>query len=466
MIRLERAVIHAYKCIGEGESFEAGKGMTALMGKNEAGKTSVLEALAKANYYNGQDGRFRYDEVYDYPRRRRRELEQAGKPPAAVTLSYTVDDALAERIEREMLIPAKGSSFCRTTDYEGKSRITENGFSYSVEDFLSAYAERRDALAEKFIHPLLKIANGKEFSRFVKQIETELTQEEKTMFERIAPYFENRNEWENPISEYVYRKYLAPAIPKFLYYDEYMMLPSRVSVNTLAEGVELNDSQRMAKALLLLAGIDLNKLSQGMETEHFKSELELIQAEFTEDFLKAWSNSSDLAIEFELIQEAKSGTEKADGKGLFSWIRGKRSKEEQETFLEIRVRDRKNMVSMPLGSRSRGFQWFFSFWVWFKAIQKERPCPFIFLLDEPGLNLHASAQRDFMHLIEDIAGQNQVIFTTHSPYMLEGAGENICCIVDREGGSTIRPLKEETEEETLIPIRMMKKEKALSDKQM
>ncbi len=127
------------------------------------------------------------------------------------------------------------------------------------------------------------------------------------------------------------------------------------------------------------------------------------------------------------------------------------------------MRDRKNMVSMPLGSR--GFQWFFSFWVWFKAIQKERSCPLILLLDEPGLNLHASAQKDLMRLMEDIAGHSQIIFTTHSPYMLEGAGENIHCIVDREGGSTIRALAEETDEETLLPIRMMKKERSLSDDQ-
>lgn len=41
------------------------------------------------------------------------------------------------------------------------------------------------------------------------------------------------------------------------------------------------------------------------------------------------------------------------------------------------------------------------------------------LLDEPGLSLHASAQKDFMYLMKDMAKQNQIIFTTHSPYMLE-----------------------------------------------
>ena len=108
---------------------------------------------------------------------------------------------------------------------------------------------------------------------------------------------------------------------------------------------------------------------------------------------------------------------------------------------------------MPLGNRSRGFCCFFSFWVWFKAIQKENEGPLVLLLDEPGLNLHASAQKDFMHLMKDIAKQNQIIFTTHSPYMLQEAGENVFCIVCQEGGSTIRALEDETDEETLMPIR-------------
>ncbi len=247
MIRLERAVIHVYKCIGEGQSFEVGEGMTALLGKNEAGKTSVLEALAKANYYNGQDERFRYNEVYDYPRRRRRELEEAGELPPAVTCRYAVGDGLAEKIEREMLLPAKGRSFSRTTDHEGKSRVTENDLSYSASSFLLAYAERKDALAGRFIHPLVNIRDGREFSHFVKRMEADLTQEEKKMFAGLAPYFENRHGWEDPINEYVYRTYLMPAIPRFLYYDEYMMLPSRVSINGLAKGTELTDPQRMAK---------------------------------------------------------------------------------------------------------------------------------------------------------------------------------------------------------------------------
>lgn len=453
MIKLENVVVHSYKCIGAGQSFKAGTGITALIGRNEAGKTSVLEALAKANYFNRQEKRFIYNDIYDYPRQKKREMEKAKGIPPVVTLTYRVDSKLADKIECEMLLPPKNSLFSRTTDYKGVSRVLENGFEYSVDGFLSAYAEKKDAAIGKFIRLLSGVRTREEFNRFLNRIEQEADGEEMDALKRLEPYFQNKHGWENPLNEYVYRVYLLPNIPKFLYYDEYFMLPSRVSIDRLAGNTELTDSERTAKALLMLADFDVDKMFQSREFERYKSELEIIQAEFTADFLKYWTSNKELLIEFELIQEEKK--EKPDGtkKGFFSWMKGGKPKKEYETFLEIRVRDKKNMVSLPLGNRSRGFNGFFSFWVWFKAIQKERACPFVLLLDEPGTNLHAGVQKDLMNLMKDISEQDQIIFTTHSPYMLEEVKESIYCIVDREGGSIIRPFSAETDEETLAPLR-------------
>ena len=44
----------------------------------------------------------------------------------------------------------------------------------------------------------------------------------------------------------------------------------------------------------------------------------------------------------------------------------------------------------------------------------------VILLDEPGLNLHASAQADLLRFIEEIlAPKHQVLYTTHSPFMID-----------------------------------------------
>lgn len=75
-------------------------------------------------------------------------------------------------------------------------------------------------------------------------------------------------------------------------------------------------------------------------------------------------------------------------------------------------------VEVNLDERSRGFQWFFAFYVVFAADTEDGDADgAILLLDEPGLYLHARSQGDLLrHLENDFS--NQIIYTTHSPFMV------------------------------------------------
>ena len=70
--------------------------------------------------------------------------------------------------------------------------------------------------------------------------------------------------------------------------------------------------------------------------------------------------------------------------------------------------------------RSKGFLWFLSFYLKLAAAQKRYPeRRRILLIDEPGSYLHARAQRDVLHLLENrIAMKDQVVYSTHSPYLI------------------------------------------------
>src|SRR5207253_372115 len=94
--------------------------------------------------------------------------------------------------------------------------------------------------------------------------------------------------------------------------------------------------------------------------------------------------------------------------------------------LYLRIKNRRHRgVSTPFQQRSRGFIWFFSFLVWFDSVQHQlqletngEPAELILLLDEPGLALHALAQADFLRYIDELARKHQVLYTTHSPFMV------------------------------------------------
>ena len=72
--------------------------------------------------------------------------------------------------------------------------------------------------------------------------------------------------------------------------------------------------------------------------------------------------------------------------------------------------------------RSKGFYWFFNFIMKLhfnpqKRYQKDRDT--IYLLDEPGSYLHSTAQKNLLDQLTKISEENKVIFSTHSPFLLD-----------------------------------------------
>jgi hypothetical protein len=72
-----------------------------------------------------------------------------------------------------------------------------------------------------------------------------------------------------------------------------------------------------------------------------------------------------------------------------------------------------------LNRRAEGFKWTFSFIVNFAAeTQRSELKEAILLLDEPARNLHPTQQRGISDLLKNLAGSNQILYATHSPFMI------------------------------------------------
>lgn len=104
--------------------------------------------------------------------------------------------------------------------------------------------------------------------------------------------------------------------------------------------------------------------------------------------------------------------------------------------------------------RSKGRQWHLAFYVKVSARAKE-DLPNIILIDEPGLFLHAQAQKDILGKLEDSAEKTQLIFATHSPYLLEADKLNRIRLIHRtkkEGTKIENKIHALADKETLTPI--------------
>jgi predicted ATP-dependent endonuclease of OLD family len=99
------------------------------------------------------------------------------------------------------------------------------------------------------------------------------------------------------------------------------------------------------------------------------------------------------------------------------------------------VHDTVHQATTPLGSRSRGFVWFFSFLAWYEDIKRQKQNVFL-LLDEPGLSLHGRAQADLLRYFDAELIPHQLIYTTHSPFMIDPKKFNRVRIVQDLGIDT------------------------------
>jgi predicted ATP-dependent endonuclease of OLD family len=102
--------------------------------------------------------------------------------------------------------------------------------------------------------------------------------------------------------------------------------------------------------------------------------------------------------------------------------------------------------------RSKGFQWFLSFYLRLKA-RKENIN--MILIDEPGLYFHAKAQKDVLRVLENISKEAKIVFSTHSPYLLDIDRLDRVRLVlksDKKGSIIENIIHKNADVETLTPI--------------
>ncbi len=88
-------------------------------------------------------------------------------------------------------------------------------------------------------------------------------------------------------------------------------------------------------------------------------------------------------------------------------------------YFRIWVSDEKRPARIPLEDRSTGLQWSLSFFMVFLVESKDSHKNCVLLLDEAGTSLHPMAQKDLLNFFENLSITNQIITTTHSPFLVD-----------------------------------------------
>lgn len=397
-MKLKKVHIKEFQSIRDSSEFEVGD-VTCLVGKNEAGKTAVLKALYRLNPLVERDGVFSVTD--DYPRWEVEDYRMAveakqRQPATVVTATFELDDEDARELVAALGTKALRSRlFTLSKGYEKGSRFVWQFDKAAALEHLATEAqltpEHATLIAKCTTIPeILKVLGGIEPSELI------------TRFTAVMQEAQQAK----GLEQHAFDKYIRPRIPKFLYFDEYYQLAGCENIEKL---MQRKQEDKLAPAdlpllgLINLARLKLEDLINPARTRDLKNRLEGSGNFLTQRIIKYWSQNRYLNIRFD-VRNAR----KEDPAGM-----------REGTNIWGEIYDTKHRVTTELGTRSKGFVWFFSFLAWYSDV-KQKNQPVILLLDEPGLTLHAKAQEDLLRYFDaEVQGHHQLIYTTHSPFMVD-----------------------------------------------
>ena len=367
--------------------------VTTLVGINESGKSNILLALWKLNPARGGE----IDVLHDLPVMKLSSLREKQEEVFFVEAVFEIGES-AEGINDEL----------------GMSLTAENEL-YISRNYKGDYRFRfEDETSQKKIEQLQKPKKVKGSEDIPGQTAVEI-------FNRIKPF-----------------------IPSFVYYSNYGNLTSRIYLPHAVKwlkgesvaGVDIKEDQvRTIKVLFDYVNLKPEEILElGKDAKDIAQERRRDATPTEDDIKKAEADKEQRAL---LLQSA--GTQLT--KGFRDWWKQGEYKFRfgaDGDYFYIWVSDDKRPEEVDLGLRSTGLQWFLSFYLVFLMECKNENQGSVLLLDEAGLTLHPLAQKDLAAFFNKLSEENQIINTTHSPFIVDAKNIDRCRVVfTREDGGTV-----------------------------
>lgn len=441
--------------------------VTCLVGTNESGKTNLLLALWKLNPANNEP----IAPLIDYPRKKYHNYSSTKGEEIFISAQFDFDSSVAEKLSqttgwhqslvKEIVVSRKYNgdyeyqySQNKLSSFDGKDllRVFELLLDKFNDSELQSKEEKTDLdKINSFIESeKSKIVSDKNYSQSdIIQIKNSFEQFLETNYKRkvnINAFFTDNffKEVKKVIKAFDDNgikiateciDIIKDNLPTFVYYSDYGNLDSEIYLPHVIDNFNRTDlgEKERAKARSLKVLFEFVKLSPEQILELGKEALPIRVIEHTTDHYGRKTRTG------EHIEEAKdkdieeeSRNKKERGILLQSasttltqdfaswWKQGKYIFDFQAdgNHFRIWVSDDKRPERIELEGRSKGLQWFFSFFLVFLVESKDSHSNCILLLDEPGISLHPVAQMDLIAFFNSLANENQLIYTTHSPFLV------------------------------------------------
>ena len=458
-MRLRKARVRKYRSIRDTGLFDVEPGKTILVGPNEAGKSALLEALQRINPPGGMRT---FDALRDYPRAEFSDVMSGKVRLEETTLVEGHFDL--EPADKEAVAPEFRD--CRYI----YGRRVDNSAWHALEGgpSLVKFGQLKNDIVRLFAHidprmprglngdPSATIPSAR-FAEITKgwedthEIKGERATALKRWLDKIFPLVEEGNEVEEKRYDEIIaavtveeRRFnalraLHQRLPVFVRFRDYFRVRPLIHLEHLAQRLETNvldgdDYDYGNQCLLRLLGFSARELSNLGKAEGPKPGDGEGWRQYRDQLdRRAYQlNWASRRLSDELRAIWKPDAKRAEAERLRILADGQ--------YLKVVVEDDLG-IEIELDQRSDGFQWLVSFFVIFFAESADRHKNAILLLDEPGLSLHGLKQQEFRSTISRLAESNQLLYTTHSPFLVgpdELGHVRVIEMIDRHAGTKVR----------------------------
>ena len=457
-MRLRRFRIRAFRCIHDSGDVTVGD-LAAFVGRNESGKTTILQGLILLNRDEIVSDLDLCDEMVE-------ELKSEIKVAEGV---FELNEHEREFVKEKFpSLDIKRLKIFRTNknpeiqyDFEdGKIGEEQNtnlrswqSITSDLQNFIDTIPnhiqERLDTDFFQLSSPPKTISGfKKDLQIFDESIKSVASEEEEVISEWNELYpkiLENSDGFLNTSERLELEEFIKDNLhPRIVYFSDYKKILGNINLQDYLHGVKSSTS----------GNVEYVEEFDRVETVRnlfYLAELEL-------DKLEEYQNSPSKLIKL-LNQASKKLTSRLNpawkGEPIHVELRFNPGNIMSVIISDVH-RDGTITNTGLLNRRAEGFKWTFSFIINFAAeTQRSELKEAILLLDEPARNLHPTQQRGISDMLKNLAGTNQVLYATHSPFMIFDYTPGNLLVVELERKNHLSKIYYEywkADDATLIPI--------------
>ncbi len=300
-MRLEKIEIELFRNFTDAQEMTVEPAVTSLVGKNESGKTTILQALHRLNPANNPDT-FTLSTEYPRPRlardRRKRSLEEVTPVTAWFSLEPSETPQVAEILG---FPPPDGTLVEASRSYDDTLRVEVTCPVGSVVrvagEAVGVNAGDLDELSDLGTVPEVT-ARAREMAAAHRNVgETA----QATALEKLPRQMDKYEVLFDVGTTEQQEGALIELLPKFFYFSDYQMLAGETNLNELAERVasgQLRDGDETMISLLSLAGQEPKSF---LDEEYVtrKAELQAASSDLTRQVMKYWKQNDALSVVFD-----------------------------------------------------------------------------------------------------------------------------------------------------------------------